>query len=110
MGAIAADTCQFTKNILKAERSILGKAAFKKLVNTSELVWGYFMVGCEIQDPELAAQLKKARAQRFAINAAVLLVGFAAVFQATLGHSRLELRRPQLTRSTVRQMVRREYA
>lgn len=64
-------------------KDILGNEAFLNDKSFAQFVRELLLIGCEIKDPELAAKLKQARAQRYAQAAAVLVVGFAAVFQAT---------------------------
>ena len=96
MSEIASDTCNVSKNLLKTERALLGRRSVEKqMKGVGDILWKYFMVGCEIEDPELAAKLKEARVKRFSINAVVVVVGLTAVLQTTLTASEIARRKPR---------------
>jgi len=109
MGEIAIDTCNMPLNRLKAERSLIGRRATEtEFRSYGQLIWEYFLVGCEIKDPDLAKRLKEARLQRFAKSSTLLLVGVAAVFQSTFWDSDfIRTRTANRPQSLIRVTVRR---
>ena len=104
----APGTVNISFNARKAERDILGRRAFEEDRSLGNYLRRLIMKGAEIEDPELARRLKEARNQRFAVNAVVVLVGLTTVFQATFGHSKVEIRKPRVARQSIQQLVRRE--
>jgi len=106
MGEIALDTANLSLNRLKTERSLIGRRVYEKGANSmGELIWDYFMAGCEIKDPELAESLKKARKQRLITNLVVAAVGFTAVFQITLGEAETNRKAARMVRPPFRQFI-----
>ena len=104
---IAADSRNLVVNILEPQHAALGKAAFSRGISLGALVRCLLQKGAEIEDPELAAKLREARAKRFAVNAAVLVVGFTAVFQATLAQSDKSRLRPRFVRQSAVRCIQR---
>lgn len=107
MGEIAQDTRNITKNVLKTEYSLLGRAAFLMGKSLGAFIWHYFMKGLAIEDPELAEKLKRCRVNRYITNTMVVLVGLLSVTQTTLGKQDRQRRCRSMLRPCMRQTVAR---
>jgi len=109
MGHIAGDTKTLSTNVLETELEALKESDLRnRFDSVSDLVRYAIHEVARVEDPVLAMRWEAARARRWSVNAAVLIIGSLAILQTTLGASQLERARPRLARQSIRQSIRRE--
>ena len=109
MGSIAGDTKTLSTNVLESELEALKESEIRKRFSSvSDLVRYAIHEVARVEDPILALKWEEARLKRWAVNASVLVVGAAAVFQVTVGSSKIERIRPRLARPSIRQIARQQ--
>lgn len=103
--SLPAGTVNITYNAPEEEKAVLGKHAFRDDRPLARLLRRLIMKGAEIEDPELAANLKEARERRFAVNAPVVLICLATVVQITLGKVEQQRRFVRMVRTPICQSI-----